>query len=124
MSKSNIEWTQETWNPIVGCSIVSAGCTNCYAMKMADRICAMQPNSHYQGTVKRVNDKPVWTGKMALAPEKKLLEPMRRKRPRTYFVNSMGDLFHENVPDEWIDKVFAVMARSPQHTFQILTKLL
>ncbi len=120
--KSNIEWTEATWNPIVGCSIVSPGCTNCYAMKMARRIESMQPGSHYAGTTQVVNGNTVWTGKVALAPEHILTQPLRWCRPRKIFVNSMGDLFHESVPDEWIDRVFAVMALAPQHTFQVLTK--
>jgi protein gp37 len=122
MAKSAIEWTEATWNPIVGCSIVSPGCTNCYAMKMAARIEAMGNQPRYAGTTRKVNGNVVWTGKLAQAPESTLLEPLKRKKPTMYFVNSMGDLFHEDVPDEWIDKVFAVMALAPQHTFQVLTK--
>ena len=130
MAQSNIEWTEESWNPIVGCSIVSPGCTNCYAMKMAHRIeginaeARARGTSHakqYDGTTKVVNGNAVWTGKVQLA-EHILLNPLKRKKPTTYFVNSMGDLFHEDVPEEWIDRVFAVMALSPQHTFQVLTK--
>ena len=128
--KSAIEWTDETWNPIVGCSIVSPGCTNCYAMKMAGRLEKMNRTggsgsnyvNHYDGTTKRVNGNTVWTGKLARAAAKTLLEPLRRKKPTKYFVNSMGDLFHEDCPNEWIDQVFAVMALCPQHTFQVLTK--
>jgi protein gp37 len=122
MSKSSIEWTEQTWNPIVGCSIVSPGCTNCYAMKMASRIEAMGNQPRYAGTTRKVNGNAIWTGKLAQAPESTLLEPLRRKKPTTYFVNSMGDLFHEDCPDQWIDRVFAVMALAPQHTFQVLTK--
>lgn len=136
MTKSNIEWTQETWNPIVGCSILSPGCTNCYAMGMAARIEAMNAEAYaaleatgmrratapqYDGTTRKVNGNAVWTGKFALA-ENTLLAPLKRKKPTTYFVNSMGDLFHESCPDEWIDTVFAVMALTPQHTYQVLTK--
>ncbi len=124
--KSPIEWTEATWNPIVGCSILSPGCTHCYAMKMAARIEAMSAatgrDTHYAGTTKLSKAGPVWTGKLALAPDHILTEPLRWKRPRRIFVNSMSDLFHEDVPDEWIDQVFAVMAMTPQHTFQILTK--
>lgn len=124
--KSPIEWTDATWNPIVGCDIVSPGCTNCYAMGMAARIEAMSAGlgrpTHYEGTTRRVKGKAVWTGRLALAPEKIRTEPLRWKRPRMVFVNSMGDLFHEHVPDEWIDQVFAIMALCPQHTFQVLTK--
>lgn len=130
--KSNIEWTERTWNPIVGCSIVSPGCTKCYAMKMAARIEAMNAGErakgkpthapHYDGTTKKVNGHAVWTGKLAPAPDSILMEPLRRKKPTMWFVNSMSDLFHEAVTDEQIDRVFAVMALCPQHTFQVLTK--
>jgi protein gp37 len=121
---TGIEWTDETWNPIVGCSLVSPGCTNCYAMKFAGRVLD-QVNSkarHYAGTTTKVKGNSVWTGKVALAPDHILRAPLTWKKPRKIFVNSMGDLFHESVPDEWVDKVFAVMALCPQHTFQILTK--
>lgn len=132
-----IEWTERTWNPIVGCSIVSPGCTHCYAMRMAARLEAMavangarildgetrpEPLSHYLGTTKPSKAGPVWTGKVAMAPDRVLTEPLRRQKPAMWFVNSMGDLFHEDVPDDWIDRVFAVMALCPQHTFQVLTK--
>jgi protein gp37 len=90
-------------------------------MKMAARLEAMGVE-HYRGLTQKSKAGAVWTGKVALAPEKILLEPLRRKKPTTYFVNSMGDLFHKDVPDEWIDMVFAVMALCPQHTFQILSK--
>jgi protein gp37 len=127
---SAIEWTDATWNPIVGCSILTPGCINCYAMKMAARIQKMNRTggsnsnyvNHYDGTTKSVKGNAVWTGKLAMAPDKLFLKPLSRRAPTTYFVNSMGDLFHEDCPDEWIDKVFAVMALSPQHTFQVLTK--
>jgi len=120
---TGISWTDETWNPVVGCSIVSPACTNCYAMGMAARIERMSGgNTHYAGTTKAVNGKPVWTGKLAMAPAHIVTAPLRWKRPRRVFVNSMSDLFHPDMPDEWIDEVFAVMALSPQHTFQILTK--
>lgn len=124
--RTGIEWTDATWNPVVGCSLVSPGCTNCYAMGQAARIvrCSegLRRASTYDGTVETVKGRPVWTGRVALASEVTLTQPLRWKRPRRIFVNSMGDLFHEDVPDEWIDQVFAVMALSPQHSFQILTK--
>jgi protein gp37 len=121
--KSKIEWTDATWNPIVGCSIVSPGCTNCYAMKFAgNRLDGNPKAAHYAGTTQKSKAGPVWSGKLALAPDHILTAPLRWKKPRTIFVNSMGDLFHENCPDEWIDRVFAVMALAPQHTFQVLTK--
>jgi protein gp37 len=119
--KSNIEWTDATWNPIVGCSIVSPGCTNCYAMKMAARIETMR-QSHYTGTTKKVNGNAVWTGKVALAPEDILTAPLRWKRPRNIFVNSMGDLHHEKIIFAQLDRVVGVMAKTPWHTYQILTK--
>lgn len=122
MAKTGIEWTEATWNPIVGCSVVSPGCTNCYAMTMAARLEAMGTLPHYGGTTQKTKAGPVWTGKLALAPEASLLAPLRRRKPTVYFVNSMGDLFHEDVPDAWIDRVFAVMALTPQHTYQVLTK--
>lgn len=119
---SKIEWTEQTWNPVVGCSILSPGCIHCYAMRMAARIERMGSASHYAGTTKIVNGKPVWTGKIAPAPEHILFEPLRRLKPTMYFVNSMSDLFHEDLPDEEIDRVFAIMALTKQHTYQILTK--
>lgn len=125
---TKIEWVRNkdgtrglTWNPVVGCSIHSPGCTNCYAMRQAARLLD-RPGSHYQGTTKRVNGNAVWTGKLALAPEATLLAPFRRKKPATYFVNSMSDLFHEDIPIEWIMLTYAVMAATPHHTYQVLTK--
>ncbi len=126
--KTSIEWTRGadgsegmSWNPVAGCTVLTPGCTNCYAMKMAARLAAMgQPL--YAGLTKSSKAGPVWTGVMRQAPEATLLAPLKRKKPTTYFVNSMSDLFHENVPDEWIDAVFAVMALTPQHKFQVLTK--
>lgn len=118
-SASNIEWTDATWNPIVGCSIVSPGCTNCYAMKLAGRRLRNTPK--YSGLTKDSNAGPVWTGEVRLW-EKALTDPLHWRQPRKIFVNSEGDLFHESIPDEWIDRVFAVMALCPQHTFQVLTK--
>ncbi len=126
---TQIEWTHlpgfkgESWNPILGCSIVSKGCTNCYAMKFAAARLDGNPNApQYFGTTKRVNGKGVWTGRVSMARGKTLAAPLRARKPRCYFVNSMGDLFAENVPDEWIDQVFAVMALAPQHRFIVLTK--
>lgn len=121
MASTTIQWTEHTWNPIVGCSIVSPGCTNCYAMRMARRLASNPQTPWYAGTVKKVNSHAVWTGKVALV-EHKLADPLRWKQPRRIFVNSMGDLFHEAIPDEWIDRVFEVMRQCPQHVFQILTK--
>ncbi len=117
---SKIEWTQKTWNPVAGCSDKSPGCTNCYAKKMAGRLEAMGVKK-YEGLTVLQGSHRVWTGKIAF-DEQALLAPLRRKKPTRYFVNSMSDLFHENVTDEQIDRIFAVMALCPQHTFQVLTK--
>ena len=119
---SKIEWTEKVWNPIVGCSLASPGCTNCYAMSMAHRLGHNPATPHYAGTTRRVNGNTVWTGNLAMAPDHVLTAPLRRMKPTTYFMNSMGDLFHEDVPEDWIDRVFAVMALCPQHKFQVLTK--
>lgn len=117
--KSKIEWTDATWNPIRGCSVVSGGCRNCYAMSVAARFSGK--SQAYEGLAYRNESGAHWTGQVQLI-EEHLEDPLRWKRPRRIFVNSMNDLFHESVPDEWIDKIFAVMALAPQHTFQILTK--
>src|SRR3954471_19020197 len=117
--KSTIEWTDSTWNPVRGCSIVSKGCTNCYAMKQAHR--SSGPGRAYAGLTVMSNAGPVWNGKIKLVPQL-LDQPLRWKKPRLIFVNSMSDLFHEDIPDAFIDQVFAVMALCPQHKFQILTK--
>lgn len=120
-SPSNIEWTGHTWNPVAGCTVLTPGCTNCYAMKMAARLAAMGQEL-YAGLTKPSKAGAVWTGVLREAPEHVLLAPLRRKKPTTYFVNSMSDLFHEGVSDAAIDKVFSVMRDCPQHTFQVLTK--
>lgn len=116
---TKIEWTDETWNPVRGCAIVSKGCTNCYAMKQAHRFSG--PGQPYEGLTKLTKGGPVWTGKIRLVPER-LDDPLRWKEPRRIFVNSMSDLFHEDVPHEFIARVFATMVEARQHTFQILTK--
>ena len=118
-TKTKIEWTDATWNPILGCSRVSEGCRNCYAEKMAGRFGGGK-ETVYSGLTKIVNGRAVWTGK--IKETKKLLEPLSWRSPKRIFVNSMSDLFHESVPDGWIDKIFAVMALCPQHIFQVLTK--
>jgi protein gp37 len=117
--KTNIEWTDATWNPITGCSIVSPGCTNCYAMKLAGGRLKHHPSR--AGLTKESNAGPVWTGEVRLN-QQWLVQPLGWRRPRHVFVCAHGDLFHPNVPDEWIDRVFAVMQSAPRHTFQILTK--
>jgi protein gp37 len=106
---SRIEWTEQTWNPTVGCTKISPGCKNCYAESMSRRLKAMGVTGYENGF------------RLSLMPER-LAEPLERRKPTVYFVNSMSDLFHEKVPFEYISRVFDVMARAPQHTFQILTK--
>jgi protein gp37 len=118
---TKIQWTNETWNPLVGCSLASPGCTSCYAMNEAWRKSFNAKTPQYKGVVQQVKGRAVWTGQVNLV-EHKLLDPLGWRRPRMVFVNSMSDLFHESVPDEWIERIFAVMALSPQNTFQVLTK--
>lgn len=118
--KSAIEWTDATWNPIVGCSLVSPGCTNCYAMRMAARLEAMG-QAAYAGTTKPSAAGPVWTGKVSLH-RPALFKPLDWKKPRSIFVNSMSDLFHPALRVEDMLDVFTVMAIADQHDFQILTK--
>ncbi len=116
---SHIEWTDATWNPVTGCSVVSPGCTNCYAMKLAGG--RLQHHPSRAGLTEPSKAGPVWNGQVRLNAEW-LDQPLRWTRPRRIFVCAHGDLFHEDVPDAWIDQVFAVMALAPQHTFQVLTK--
>lgn len=116
---TNIEWTDATWNPITGCAVVSPGCKNCYAMKLAGT--RLKHHKSRAGLTRSTKAGPVWTGDVRLN-EDWLFQPLRWKRPRRIFVCAHGDLFAEGVPAEWIDRVFAVMALSPQHTFQVLTK--
>lgn len=117
--KSHIEWTDATWNPITGCSVVSPGCTNCYAMRFAGTRGKHMPSR--AGLTNMTRTGPVWNGQVRFNGEW-LYQPLRWRRPRLIFVCAHGDLFHENVPDAWIDRIFAVMALAPQHTFQPLTK--
>lgn len=113
--KTGIAWTDATWNPLRGCSKVSAGCKNCYAEKVASRFSG--PGAPYEGTIRDGR----WSGQIRLVPEL-LSQPLKWKRPRRIFVNSMSDLFHEGVSFEYIAAVFAVMATARRHTFQVLTK--
>jgi protein gp37 len=119
-SKSKIQWTEDTWNPLAGCSIVSPGCHNCYAMRSAYRLEAIGQEK-YQGTTEKKNGKILWTGTIRLN-EKALVAPLSKRRATMYFVNSMSDLFHDGVPDSFIATTFAVMETCHQHTFQVLTK--
>jgi protein gp37 len=118
---TGIEWTDATWNPTVGCSVVSPGCTNCYAMKMAGRLEAMG-SPVYRGHTLKTKAGFVWNGKVSSSNWGQIIKPLSWKKPRRVFVNSMSDLFHDGLPDTVIDQVFAIMALCPQHTFQVLTK--
>lgn len=106
---SKIEWTEATWNPVTGCDRVSPGCAHCYAMTFAERWRGI-PGHHYEQGF----DLRLWP--------QRLEQPLRWRRPRVIFVNSMSDLFHERIPDDYVAEVFDVMVRAPQHTFQVLTK--
>jgi protein gp37 len=106
---SRIEWTEQTWNPTTGCTKVSPGCANCYAEVMARRLRAIGVAGYKRGF------------KLALHASR-LTQPLQRRKPTTYFVNSMSDLFHKDVPDKYLERVFAVIEATPQHTYQILTK--
>ena len=117
---SEIEWTDLTWNPVAGCSLASAGCTNCYAMRMAARLQAMG-HAKYGGTTRRSGKRNVWTGRVNI-DHAALGAPLKWVRGRRIFVNSMSDLFHANVPTSFIREVWAIMAQCPQHQFQVLTK--
>lgn len=121
MSKTNIEWSEQTWNPTVGCSEVSAGCRECYAAKMAYRLAAMGQED-YKGLTKKLdNGRTVWTGEVRTL-QKRLSIPFKNKKPTVYFVDSMSDLFHEEIGFLSIDAVFRVMNDADWHTFQVLTK--
>ncbi len=108
-TQSGIEWTEQTWNPTTGCTKISPGCKNCYAETMARRLHAMGARGYERGFA------------LSLHPER-LSQPLKRKKPTTYFVNSMSDLFHEDIPDDFLDQVMEVIRKTPQHTYQILTK--
>lgn len=107
--RSAIEWTEATWNPVTGCDKVSPGCAHCYAEVFAERFRGVPGHPYEQGF-----DLRLWPARLD--------QPLRWRRPRMIFVNSMSDLFHEQIPDRYIARVFAVMAQASQHTFQILTK--
>lgn len=108
-TNSRIEWTEQTWNPTTGCTKISPGCKHCYAETMARRLCAMGVPGYSNGFA------------LTLHPVR-LEQPLSRKMPTIYFVNSMSDLFHGDVPFEFIDRVFDVIQRTPHHTYQVLTK--
>lgn len=106
---SNIEWTEQTWNPVTGCTKVSPGCKHCYAETMSRRLQAMGATGYENGF------------RLSLLPER-LNQPLQRRKPTMYFVNSMSDLFQDEVPEGFIEKVFDIINRTPHHTYQILTK--
>jgi len=120
MADTSIEWTDATWNPVAGCTIMSAGCTNCYAMRMAARLEAMGLDK-YRGLTRKSGGRAKWTGVLRL-DEGALSVPEKWSKPRNVFVNSMSDLFHPEVPSDFIGRVWEVMKRTPRHTYQILTK--
>lgn len=119
MSATAIEWTQSTWNPVTGCDRVSPGCAMCYALELAPRLRAMGVAKYQRARDGGRASGPAFG--VTLHPDT-LDQPLRWRRPRLIFVNSMSDLFHDEIPDEYIARVFAVMAAAPQHTFQVLTK--
>lgn len=108
-TQSTIEWTEQTWNPVTGCTKISPGCKHCYAETMARRLKAMGVHGYENGF------------DLTLLPDR-LRQPLERRKPTIYFVNSMSDLFHEEIPDAYIRKVFDIIKQTPQHTYQILTK--
>lgn len=109
MANSNIEWTECTWNPITGCTKISPGCKNCYAESMAKRLQSMNTPGYENGFALTLM-------------EGRLKEPAGRKKPAVYFVNSMSDTFHEDIPFTYIDRIFETVRQTPQHTYQVLTK--
>ncbi len=107
--KHKIEWTEQTWNPSAGCTKISAGCQNCYAETMAIRLQAMGVKGYENGF------------KFNIVPNR-LNDPLKKKKPTVFFVNSMSDIFHKDMPLDYLDKIFNVIEQTPQHTYQILTK--
>jgi protein gp37 len=115
---SKIEWTETTWNPVTGCDRISPGCDRCYALTLAKRVKAMGSEKYQADGDPRTSG----PGFAVTVHEDSVREPLRWRKPRVVFVNSMSDLFHARVPDAFIASVFAVMAATPQHTYQVLTK--
>lgn len=120
MAETHIEWTDATWNPVAGCSLASAGCKNCYAMQMARRLEAMGVEK-YRGLTQKRGKNITWNGVVREDPAS-LSIPYKWRKPRKIFVNSMSDLFHDDVSEEFIASVWKVMEETPQHNYQILTK--
>jgi protein gp37 len=120
MAASYIEWTEATWNPIAGCTVLSPGCTNCYAMRMAARLQAMGM-AKYAGTTRKSGKRHVWTGRVNI-DKAALTAPLNWKKPQRIFVNSMSDLFQDKADEAFIRQVWRVMERAHWHSFQVLTK--
>jgi protein gp37 len=120
MAASDIEWTEATWNPLAGCSIVSPGCSNCYAMRMAARLQAMGM-AKYAGTTRKSGKRHVWTGRVNV-DKTALTAPLSWKKPQRIFVNSMSDLFQDKANEAFIKRVWRVMGEAHWHSFQVLTK--
>lgn len=120
MAETQIEWTDSTWNPVAGCSIITAGCTHCYAMEMAKQLEAMGIEK-YSGLTRKTGKRTVWNG-VVREDREALAIPYGWKKPRKIFVNSMSDLFHEGVSDKFILRVWNVMRETPRHNYQILTQ--
>ena len=120
MAASEIEWTESTWNPLAGCTMVSPGCTNCYAMRMAARLEAMG-SAKYEGTTRKTGGRSVWSGRTNF-DERALYAPLSWSRPQRIFVNSMSDLFHESASVSVIQRIWHVMEQADWHTYQVLTK--
>jgi protein gp37 len=117
---SDIEWTEATWNPVAGCALVSPGCTNCYAMRMAARLQAMGLPK-YAGTTRKSGRRHVWTGRINIDAHS-ITAPLDCKKPKRIFVNSMSDLFQERVEADFVRRIWRVMATAHWHTFRLLTK--
>ena len=120
MAASDIEWTEATWNPIAGCSVLSPGCTNCYAMRMAARLQAMGM-AKYAGTTRKSGKRHVWTGRVNFDLGV-LTAPLAWKKPQRIFVNSMSDLFQDKADESFIRQVWRIMEQAYWHSFQVLTK--
>lgn len=117
---SNIEWTEATWNPVAGCNVISPGCTNCYAMRMAYRLETMGQKK-YTGLTRKTGGRHKWNGEVNL-DYSSLETPKKWKKGRLIFVNSMSDLFQDKVPISYVEKVFETIRETPRHTYQVLTK--
>jgi protein gp37 len=117
---SDIEWTDATWNPIAGCTMISPGCTNCYAMRMAARLQSMGLQS-YAGTTRKSGGRPVWTGSVNYVSEA-LDKPLMWRKPRKIFVNSMSDLFQDDIAEPFLVRVWQTMLTADHHVYQVLTK--